>query len=383
MAEILTVAVAVILVTIFLLATFWRNIRCQGELPVGIYTFLAILFTSGLDVGLIMFPLVDYKLFATEAVYAFTNPLALEFGFWCVLGWGFYFLTTFYFCVLEPKLKLFEIPMIKWVNDLVILGTCGFTAYLFFFFLPDYVPGISLPMRIALLGVVILLAAVSSTHIRYVKLLSVASTWLFFALIAGLWFRSGMGLGGLLDTATSLRGFFEHLHRFVTPISDYHQFYLYWWFTWSIMIGQFVSRFVGGIKTWQLLTALLIVPAIPMALWFTVLYYYFNNGIVMNDFWRFAMVFVGVVFVINSLDSLIRLYTRNVGITMDRLGTFSYIAANWLLLAALVWLYQYTPMQIEWFGLVVVGIYAAIYWLVYQRRRLLTTGAASVSASAN
>ena len=35
----------------------WWNLRLIGPTPVSLFTFIAILFTSGLDVGLIMFPL--------------------------------------------------------------------------------------------------------------------------------------------------------------------------------------------------------------------------------------------------------------------------------------------------------------------------------------
>jgi choline-glycine betaine transporter len=154
-------------------------------------------------------------------------------------------------------------------------------------------------------------------------------------------------------------------------MSDYHQFYLYWWFAWSIMIGQFVSRFVGGLKAWQLLLALLVVPSIPIAVWFSVLYYDFTNGIEIGEYTRLAMVFVGVVFVVNSLDSLTRLYTQNIGFTPAKAGTPLYVAGNWLLLMALILLFRFTPLQIEWIGLAVVAIYAAIYSLVFGRRRKL------------
>jgi glycine betaine transporter len=366
---ILTVAMAVTLLTGLLLATRWGNIRCEGPLPASFFTFMAILFTSGLDVGLIMFPLVDFELYASEAPYAFTNPLALEFGFWGFLVWGFYFLTTFYFCIVEPKLQLFEIPAIKWTNNVVVIGTCAFTAYLFLQYLPDYIEGITPVFRYALVAVVILLACSSSTHIRYVRILSVASTWLFFALIAGVWFASGMGVSGLAESMSGLSGYFSNIDSFVSPITDYHQFYLYWWFAWSIMIGQFVSRFVGGMKAWQLCVALLVVPSIPIAIWFSVLYYHFSTGLEVGAGWRLAMVVVGVIFVINSLDSLIRLYTRNIGVTVERLGTLPYVLWNAAVLCTLVLLYQFTPLQIEWVGLVVVGIYAAVYFLVFQRRQ--------------
>ena len=137
------------------------------------------------------------------------------------------------------------------------------------------------------------------------------------------------------------------------------------------MIGQFISRFVSGLKAWQLLAALLVVPSIPIAIWFSVLYFYFDNGIDIASIWRIAMVGVGVIFVINSLDSLMRLYTRNIGMTVERLGRLKYVASNWLIMVSLVLLYQFTPLQIEWMGLVVIAIYAVCYYLVAQRRHLL------------
>jgi glycine betaine transporter len=370
-AEILTIAMAVALLTALILAVRWGNLKCTGPIPVSFFTFIAILFTSGLDVGLIMFPLVDFEVYATEAEYAFANPLAMEFGFWGFLVWAFYFLTTFYFCIVEPKLKLFEIPVIKLTNNIVIIGTCAFTAYLFLMYLPDYIVGISEPFRYGLVAVVILFATLSSTDIKYVKILSVSSTWLFFALIAGVWLVSGMGVSGLTESIGGVGAYFTNIHRFMSPITEYHQFYLYWWFAWSIMIGQFVARFVGGIPAWKLMLALLIVPSIPIAIWFSVLYYYFSNGLPVGTFWRLAMVVVGVIFVINSLDSLIRLYTQNLDVTPERFGRWQYVAGNWFALSALVILYKFTPLKIEWIGLIVVGIYMAIYGLVFQRRQRL------------
>ena len=363
---------AVTLLTALLITLRWGTMRCTGIMPVSFFTFIAILFTSGLDVGLIMFPLVDFELYASDPVYAFANPLAVEFGFWGFLVWAFYFLTTFYFCIVEPKLKLFEIPLIKLTNNIVIIGTCAFTAFLFLSYLPDYVHGIGEPLRYGLVAVVILFATFSSTDIKYVKILSVASTWLFFALIAGAWMESGMGISGLARSMAGIGEYFTSIHRFMSPMSEYHQFYLYWWFAWSIMIGQFVARFVGGIPAWKLLLALLVVPSIPIAIWFAVLYHYFTGGLEIGTFWRLAMVVVGVIFVVNSLDSLIRLYTQNLGTTPDRFGRLYYVAGNWASLSALVILYKFTPLKIEWIGLVVVLIYSAVYGLVFVKKQNLT-----------
>jgi len=103
-----------------------------------------------------------------------------------------------------------------------------------------------------------------------------------------------------------------------------------------------------------------------------VLYYYFSSGIAIPDAWRIAMIVVGVIFVVNSLDSLMRLYTQNLGLTVARLGTWQYVAGNWTALFGLVLLYQFTPLKIEWVGLVVIGIYAAVYALVFRRRAVLS-----------
>lgn len=117
----------------------WWDMECIGVTPVRTLTFIAILFTSGLDVGLIMFPLTEfggYGNVSENPEYGFANPLAIEFGFWAFLIWGFYFLTCFYFAIIEPRVKFFEIPLVKVVNNVVIIGTCAFTAYLLLVNLP-------------------------------------------------------------------------------------------------------------------------------------------------------------------------------------------------------------------------------------------------------
>ncbi|MBR9868229.1 MAG: BCCT family transporter [Oceanospirillales bacterium] len=372
MTTILTVAILAALLTSGFIVIKAGNVICKGAIPSSLFAFIAILFTSGLDVGLIMFPLTEFPTYASEEVYQFTNPLAIEFGFWGFLVWGFYFLTTFYFCVIEPKVQLFEKTLIKFVNNIVIMGTCAFTGFLFLDYLPSYVPDISDPVRFGLTALVVALAVFSSTDISYIKVLSVASTWLFFALIAAVMMNApGLGFGELLQTMANIGGYFTHIDQFTRPISDYHQFYLFWWFSWSIMIGQFVARFVGGLKTWQLCAALLVIPSIPLAIWFSVLYYHYINAIEITYMLNLAMVFVGIVFVINSLDSLIRLYTSNMDITVERFGKARYMLGNFVLMYGLILAYQFTPFNIEWVGLLVIAIYAAVYLLLAQRSRLV------------
>jgi len=351
----------------------WGNIRCVGVTPVKTFTFIAILFTSGLDVGLIMFPLTEFAGYADLAAspeYSFTNPLAIEFGFWAFLIWGFYFLTCFYFCVIEPRVKFFDLPLIKLINNVVIIGTCAFTAYLLLTNLPWYVPelgdGESIIGSFYLIVFVVIAAAVySSTSIRYVRLLSLATTWLFIGLIALMWAGAFLSetssIGEFATTVALLGGYFGNIHEFVLPLNDYHEFYLYWWFAWSIMIGQFTARFVGGLRTYQVLAAMLIFPSIPIAIWFTVLYYYSANGLETAGFYNIAMAIVGITFVINSLDSLIRLYTDNLNLSVAKVGKVKYLLGNLFALSLLTLLFKLDFLQIQWVGAVVIGLFFSCF----------------------
>jgi len=371
MQTILSIAIGITLLTSLAIVVRWGNLICKGSLPTTLFAFIAILFTSGLDVGLIMLPLTEFPVYAEESAYGFANPLAVEFGFWGFLVWVFYFLTTFYFCIVEPHVNLFEIPFVKILNNAVVIGTSAFTGYLFFRYLPNYIDGLAEPMRYGIVALVVLSAVFSSTDVRYVEILSVASTWVFFALIAGMWLAADIGIVDFASTFSNIGEYFTNIHRFAVPITDYHAFYLFWWFSWSIMIGQFVSRFVGGLKTWQLLAALLVIPSILIAIWFSVLYFYFANQIEIIGFFKISMVVVGIIFVINSLDSLIRLYTVNLDLTVERFGRRHYILGNWAAMFGLILLYQFTPLRIEWIGLIVVVLYAIIYTLLFSRRRAL------------
>ncbi len=370
MNMILSGAIIVLLATTLLILMRWGNLRCTGTEPVGLFTFLAILFTSGLDMGLIIFPLTEFPTYAEETIYRFSTPLAVEFGFWGFLIWAFYFITTFYFCVVEPRVKLFELRPVKLVNNLVIVTTCAFTAYLFLVNIAWYAPELGDSLNYLVVAAIVLAAVYSSTDIRYLKLLSVGSTWLFFALIVGMWWAADLGLAFFGEAATKIgTGYFAELPGFILPLGDYHAFYLFWWFAWSVMIGQFVSRFVGGLRTWQLLLALLVIPSIPLAIWFSVLYGYFTLSIEVGQFAKLAMLGVGVIFVINSVDSLVRLYTDNLGISVEKLGRPRFIALNVGLLISLVLLFKFTPFEIQWVGLVVIGLYAVTLALLLWRHR--------------
>lgn len=82
MNTVLSIAIFITLFTSVILVIRFRSVRLNGSDPLPLMAFIAILFTSGLDVGLIMFPLTEFPVYETETVYGFTNALAIEFGFW-------------------------------------------------------------------------------------------------------------------------------------------------------------------------------------------------------------------------------------------------------------------------------------------------------------
>ncbi|WP_042249717.1 choline transporter [Paracoccus sp. PAMC 22219] len=369
MTPIITVAYLSVLACALFVLIRWPRLRLQGEEPVGLFTLIALLFTAGLDMGLVMLPLAEFPIYEEDPAFGFTNALAVEFGMWGPLVWLMYFVATFYFIAIEPRLQLFQIPVVKWIYNLTVIATCSFTCYLFMSNLPTYAPDLPQGAVWALVVVVIATAVVSSGNMAVMKWLAILSSYGFgmlaftaLAMIAFVYSRVGMG--DFFDSVGLLGGYFAHLPRFATPIADYHEFYLFWWFAWSIMIGQFVARFVGGLQVWQLALAMVALPAIPLGLWFSVLFVYHQGGIVIPGWLNWFMIAVGVVFVVNSLDSLIRLYSTNLNWSRETLGDRRYYPLHFLLQLGLVGAYVFTPFEIQWVGLIVAGLYGAIYVLL-------------------
>ena len=122
------------------------------------------------------------------------------------------------------------------------------------------------------------------------------------------------------------------------------------------MIGQFTARFVGNMRTIWLFLAMLIWPSLSIGLWFSVLYLFHLKGLDTSGFINLAMVFVGIVFVINSLDSLIRLYSDNLNLTVARFGKQKYMALHAFLMMSLTVLFSVQFIKIQWVGALVIGI---------------------------
>ena len=333
-----------------------------GPQPVGTATLIAILFTSGLDVGLILFPLLDFDRYATGAAYQFANPLAIEFGFWGFWVWGLYFLSAAYFCLFEPRLKLFEHPWVKTLHNGIILGTCAFTAYLFCSWFRT-ISRPKPPRTLALVAVVVLLAVASSLRFQVLRWLSVGSSLIFLALVlrgavvADLRARPprpGPGPRGLLPNFPASCPP-ERLPR-VLSVLVVHL---------GLMIGQFIARFLAEARSrcWLLL----VVPSSPS-----------RSGLRCSTSftWRprpYRSVRPADGGRGHPLSRQLprlphpALYAepcpvpgkaRGLGLPCGELG----------LIFGLVLLFRYTPLKIEWLGLAVLGLYGVIGFQMLKHR---------------
>lgn len=99
------------------------------------------------------------------------------------------------------------------------------------------------------------------------------------------------------------------------------------------------------------------------------LYIFHDDKITIPTWLNLAMVAVGIIFVVNSLDSLIRLYTDNLNLSVARLGKPKFWLMNFVIMVCLVAAYRFAKFQIHHVGLVVIGIYAVTYIVMMIRHR--------------
>lgn len=359
----------VVIVTTLVLSIalmLWKgNETLNGSFEVGAVSFFAILFTTSLDGGLLLLPLLDFERFASLSaveVYGFSNPLALEFGFWGVLSWACYFVTTCYFAIWEPTFGVFRQRWIKWINNLLIILTCAFTAWLLFATVSEYLPTHLLEHSTiviqALIILVLIVAVLSSMRLNTIKWLSAVSLLLFMLLCVYVIIQNNMTVERFVEHSQLLNDYFIQIEHFVFPIDDYHQFYMFWWLAWSIMIGQFTAQFVKGLRVYQLMIALLIMPSIPIAIWFVCAFDFFSVPIMNKSELNGLIIVLAVLFVINSVDSMIRLYSVNLNLDTKRLGNVTYFIVHFCLLLAITVLFDYQVLSIE-----LVGTIVFVFWL--------------------
>lgn len=360
-----------------LLIIYQGNVRLISEQKVSNLSFFAILFTTGLDGGLLLLPLVDFANYTNSEMhpdYGFTNVLAIEFGFWGCLSWLCYFVSTCYFAIYEPKLKVFQITWVKWLNALLIMLTCAFSAWLLLSYLDFFLPQSTVNyVKESIVVLVIFFAVISSAKILYIKWLSLFSLAVFGLLIIWVGLESQLTATKIFEHGVLLSDYFAHVNKFIFPLDAYHKFYMFWWLAWSIIIGQFTAQFVNGFRVYQLLLAILILPSVPIALWFIVLFDAFSLGIELSSYLKVTIAFIGALFVINSMDSMIKLYSVELGYIPDKLDHKCYLAIQFGLLTLITIMYDIQMLNIEIVGSIILLLWtlSLCYWLKAKRKAVM------------
>ncbi len=205
-----------------------------GKLPSAYTPSWALLFTAGLDMGLVMLPLTEFPAYAADSAYGFTNRSHRvrhvgTIGLDDVLPLGLLFRGAS-----NRGLKIFEIAAVKWVYNLTVIRDMRVHLLSLPHGLAELYRGISMPARWAYRrrrhrGVRLFqqqrqFHEVAGGHLD----MDVRDPWLSPALLAAAFFYSNTGLSGLVSNVGLLSDYFANLNRFVSPITEYHEFYLFW-----------------------------------------------------------------------------------------------------------------------------------------------------------
>src|SRR5690606_32298125 len=92
-------------------------------------------------------------------------------------------------------------------------------------------------------------------------------------------------------------------------------------------------------------------------------------GLKIAAFTNLAMISVGVLMVVNSLDSLIRLYTDNLNLTARRVGRPDYVAPDLAVMVGRTMLFQLDFLRIQWVGALVIALYFACFAYILANKR--------------
>lgn len=356
----ITFGILLFIVVGCLLCWQYRNVKLSGDTPSSPAVMIAVLFTSGLDGGFILLPLVEFPTYQQDANYAFLNPLAIELGFWGITAWFLYFVSTLYFLTIEPKLQLFRRPAVRFVNSLIVLTTCAFTLSLFLQLLPHYTALLAINLSdtalFLILTLMIVFALLVSTKIKFMTKLSQVSVLIFFGLILVIGVQNQFSPQDAMNSLVNLGDYLKHFHHFILPFNDYHEFYLAWWLTWTVLLGQFVAKFVCKMSPFKLLLAMVLVPLIPTAIWFSVLYHHFTVQLASPAVITLIMLLLAILFVVNSLDFMVANYSETLSINQDRLGLKNFVIVNTSLLIFLSFLFKEKLLLIQWTALFVIFI---------------------------
>ena len=131
--------------------------------------------------------------------------------------------------------------------------------------------------------------------------------------------------------------------------------------TWTIMLGQFVAKFVKQLSPIKLLLIMVILPLLPTAIWFSLLFHWQQLNIEQSLLFNGAMIFIAMLFVINSLDFMTANYSSALGLSRQqfpatRKGSYQFITINTLVLFIVTFLFHTQLLLVNYIAILVIGL---------------------------
>ncbi len=279
----------------------------------GYFSWLAMLFSAGMGIGLVFYgvsePVLHY-MNPPDGLADPETPLAARYGLryaffhWGLHPWGIYSITALAIAWTQFRVKdesgilssvfrpvlggLSDLWPGKIINIFAVTATATGVAVSLGLGAAQIASGISwltgipdtLGMQLLIIPVVTVLFIISASTGLNKGILILSNLNLILALLLMLFvFTAGPTVFILDSFTTSLGGYLDNLVSMsfrMTPFSegswvaDWTVFYWAWWITWAPFTGTFIARISRGRTIREFIISTLLVPAVMSALWFSV-----------------------------------------------------------------------------------------------------------------
>lgn len=143
--------------------------------------------------------------------------------------WLTYFVTTFRFVALEPRLRILEVAAVGWTCNLTVIAACSFTCCLFMVNRPSHASGLPVWTVWALVLAVIGFSVISPGNFAIMKWLAIVPSYgfgvlAFTALAVVAFTYADVGFGAFLANIGLPLDYFPSMRRFAAPVGDDREF---------------------------------------------------------------------------------------------------------------------------------------------------------------
>lgn len=231
-----------------------------GKTSIGIFASIALIFTSSLDLGIIMLPPV-MDLSPVAEVLGIANSTAVEISLWVGLIWLVYLAAVMYFRWVEPKYKFLDNSMSNFFYTFAVFFTYAFSVQLFI----DTLPNFTLQNPYLWTGIALIIAFIMTKWEGFrsacSKLMVVGILCLpVFALV----------VGGTYDPTVVLDLPKAQIMTFTQWNHPDVSFFILWWGAWMLPQGKYINESITKTKIKYLGLWIVLAPLIFVVPWLSI-----------------------------------------------------------------------------------------------------------------